>query len=67
MPLDEAQADFWGAITAIRIRNPDQRIRELGEKESAQGLNEQERDEFRRLIAEGAALKQRRSSPPNVL
>ena len=67
MDADIAQAVFSGAITAIRMRKPNPRIKELGEKEAKQGLTASEYDEFGRLIAEGAALKQRRTPPSTVL
>ena len=67
MDADIAQAVFNGAITAIRTREPNPRIKELGEKDAKEGLTESEYEEFRRLIAEGDALKQRRTPPSTVL
>ena len=67
MDADVARSEFDAVITAIRTRNPDPRIKELGEKEAREGLTGQERDEFGRLIAEDAALKQRRVPPSTVL
>ena len=67
MDTDVARAEFEAAIAAIRTRNPNPRIKELGEKEAREGLTGQERDEFGRLIAEDAALKQRRMPPSTVL
>jgi DNA primase len=63
MDADFARAEFDAVIAAIRTRNPNPRIKELGEKEAREGLTGQERDEFGRLIAEDAALKQRRMPP----
>ena len=67
MDTDVARVEFDAAIAAIRSRNPNPRIKELGEKEATEGLTGQERDEFGRLIAEDAALKQRRMPPSTVL
>jgi len=67
MEASVAQAEFMGAITALRMRNPNLRIRELGEKDAKEGLSVQERDEFLRLIDEDAALKQRRMPPSPML
>ena len=67
MDADIAQAVFNGAITAIRTREPNPRIKELGEKDAKEGLTESEYDEFRRLIVEGDALKQRRMPPFTML
>jgi DNA primase len=61
------EAVFGDAITAILTRNPDPRIKELGDKDAREGLTAQERDEFGRLIADNAALKQRRTPPSTVL
>jgi len=67
MGFDVAETELFGAIAAIRARTPNPRIKELGEKESKEGLTESERDEFARLIAADAALKQRRMPPSAVL
>lgn len=67
MDTDVARAEFDAAIAAIRTRNPNPRIKELGDKEAREGLTGQERDEFGRLIAEDAALKQRRMPPSTML
>ena len=67
MDTDVARAEFHAVIAAIRTRNPNPRIKELGEKEAREGLTGQERDEFGRLIAEDAALKQRRMPPFTML
>ena len=67
MDASAAQAEFTGAIAALRMRNPNLRIRELGEKDAKEGLSVQERDEFLRLIDEDAALKQRRMPPSPML
>jgi hypothetical protein len=64
-PLDVevAKAVFSDAITAIRMRNPHPRIKELEQKDAREGLSGPEYEEYRRLIAEDAALKQRRMPP----
>jgi hypothetical protein len=67
MDADAARAEFEALVVAMRARNPNPRIRELGEKEAREGLTGQERDEFGRLIAEDAALRQRRMPPSTVL
>ncbi|OFZ88208.1 MAG: DNA primase [Betaproteobacteria bacterium RBG_16_64_18] len=67
MDTEVARAEFDAVIEAIRRRNPNPRIKELGEKAAREGLTGQERDEFGRLIAEDAALKQRRMPPSTVL
>ena len=67
MDTGVARAEFNAAIAAMRSRNPNPRIKELGEKEAREGLTGQERDEFGRLIVEDAALKQRRMPPSTVL
>ncbi len=67
MDADFARAEFDAAIAAIRTRNPDPRIKELEEKAAREGLTGQEGDEFVRLIAEHAALKQRRMPPSTVV
>jgi len=67
MDVDLARAEFDAVIVAMRARNPNPRIRELGDKEAKEGLTQQERDEFGRLIAEDAALKRRRTPPSTVV
>lgn len=67
LDIDVAEAVFRDAIMAIRTRNPDPRIKELEEKDAKEGLTTPEYDEYRRLIADNAALKRRRTPPSTVL
>ena len=67
LDIDVASAVFSDAINAIRTRNPNPRIKELEMKDAAGGLSTPEYEEYRRLIADNAALKQRRIPPSTVL
>jgi len=67
LDVEVAKAVFCDAITAIRMRNPNPRIKELGEKSAREGLTAQESEEFGRLIAEDAALKRRRMPPSSPM
>ncbi len=67
MEVAVAREVFKGAVTAIRTRDPNPRIKELGEKEAREGLTAPERDEFVRLMAEVAALKRHRMPPSRVV
>jgi len=64
---ENIEIDFRGALSALRAQRPHPRLKELAQKAASAALSEQERDEYRRLIAEDAALKQRRSTQPSVL
>ena len=72
MEMNVARTEFNAAITALRMRNPNPRIRELEEKDArgrliGQGLTGQESEEYRQLKAEEAALKQHRMPPSRMV
>jgi hypothetical protein len=67
LDIEVAQAVFRDAITAIRTRSPNPRIRELEQKDAREGLSKPEYEEYRRLIADDAALKRSRTPPSAVL